>query len=221
MQPTSRNLGSRHTASASPADPKLSPKLERARAKSLSALGNLSLIDALAQLKSMFLAQKTEDGRLANLAAQTWILRRRLEALQKGQPLTNLESLLEPAPDASLKFKLLALTSAAPTSLPNEAPDDTAIAPNPQDQAPKFWQKVRILSEAEVHGMVFFEGSTIAVEPEDALRLLSAGKAEIVEEVIAKPSAAPVSEAKTKKPRSGGKAGGSATDKATGPKKQR
>lgn len=221
MQPTTRNLDSRHTAIASPADPKLSPKLERARAKTLSALGNLSLIDALAQLKSMFLAQKTEDGRLANLAAQTWIVRRRLEALQKGQPLTNLESLLEPAPDASLKFKLLALTSAVPAALPNEAPDDTAIAPHPQGQAPNSWQKVRILSEAEVHGMVFFEGSTIAVKPEDALRLLSAGKAEIVEEVIAKPSVAPVSEANTKKPRSSGKAGGPATDKATVSKKQR
>jgi hypothetical protein len=33
-----------------------------------------------------------------------------------------------------------------------------------------------------VNGMVFFEGSTIAVKPEDASKLVSAGKAEVVEE---------------------------------------
>jgi hypothetical protein len=220
MRPTSRGLDSLRTASASPADPKLSPKLERARAKTLSALGHLSLVDALAQLKSVFHSQKTEDGRLANLAAQTWIVRRRLEALQKGQPVSDLKSLIEPAPDASLKSKLLTLTSLAPASLPSEAPDDTAIAPEPQDQAPKSWQKVRILSEAEVHGTVFFEGSTIAVAPEDAGRLVSAGKAEIVEEVIAQPSAVPVTEAGTKKPRNSGKADGPGSGKAAGSKKQ-
>jgi hypothetical protein len=68
--------------------------------------------------------------------------------------------------------------------------------------------------------MVFFEGSTIAVAPEDAGRLVSAGKAEIVEEVIAQPSAIPVTEAGTKKPRNSGKADGPASGKAAGSKKQ-
>ena len=221
MRSTSRDLEALRTASALAADPKLSPKLERARAKTLSALGHLSVVDALAQLKAVFEAQQTEDGRLANLAAQTWILRRRLEAFQNRQPLADLKSFLEPSPNTSLKSKLLALTSAAPDSAPSETPEETAIAPQPQDQAPKSWQKVRILSEAEVHGMVFFEGSTIAVEPEDAGRLVSAGKAEIVEEAITTPSAMQVSEANGKKPQSSGKVDGPAADKATRSKKGR
>ena len=95
MLPTSKGRETAGRATGSPADPKLSPKLERAREKTLSALGRLSLSDALVQLKTVFENQKTEEGRLANLSAQTWILRRRLEALRKGQPGPDVQSFMQ------------------------------------------------------------------------------------------------------------------------------
>ena len=185
-------------ATASAADPMLSPKLERARAKLLSALGNLSLLDALAQLRDVFEDQKTEEGRLANLAAQTWIMRRRLEALQKGQVPVRLQDLLGPKPDLSAKFKLMSLDGAGVPKGANSPPVEEAVAAAPEPSAPKAWQKVRILAEAEVNGMVFFEGSTIAVKVEDAEKLVSAGKAEVVDDAPIPPSEATAIKAKRK-----------------------
>jgi hypothetical protein len=156
--------------------------LERAREKTLSALGRLSLSDALVQLKTVFESQKTEEGRLANLSAQTWILRRRLEALRKGQPGPDVQSFMQTNPEGSQKLKLLALRSLQPVADPSAPAKDASVAVESLDVEQKSWQRVRIVAEAEVNGMVFFEGSMIAVKVEDAGRLVAAGKAEIVEE---------------------------------------
>ncbi len=181
------------------ADPKLSPKLDRARAKLLTALGSLSLLDALAQLQASFEGQTTEDNRLANLAAQTWILRRRLEALQKGQAPALVQEFLAPKADLSSKLKLMSLGAAGAGKPATPSADEEATPDAAPSESRKTWQKVRILAESEVNGMVFFEGSTIAVKPEDAGRLVKAGKAEVVEDVAAPPTAAPDEAGKTAK----------------------
>lgn len=186
MSPPLKKLDALRSQPASPADPKLSPKLERARGKLLTALGNRSLLEALAQLQGAFDGQTSEDNRLANLAAQTWIVRRRLEALQKGQMPALVQDVLAPKPEISAKLKLMSLGGAGGEPPAKTAAEAEAEAEaSPAAPTPKPWQKVRILAEAEVNGMVFFEGSTIAVKPEDASKLVSAGKAEVVEQVAA------------------------------------
>ena len=186
-----KNLEAARNMAASVADPKLSPKLDRARSKLLTGLGKFSLLEALAQLQNAFGTQTSEDNRLANLAAQTWIVRRRLEALQKGQSPALVQDMLAPKPDPSSKLKLLALGGAGVSKVEKPDPIEEAIPAAPEPALPKTWQKVRILAEAEVNGMVFFEGSTIAVKPEDAGRLVSAGKAEVVADAVAPPASTP------------------------------
>jgi hypothetical protein len=213
MLPTSKGREISRRAAGSLADPKLSPKLERAREKTLSALGRLSLSDALVQLKKVFESQKTEEGRLANLSAQTWILRRRLEALQKGQPGPDVQSFLQTNPEGSQKLKLLALRSVPPVADPSAPAKDDSVAVETLAVEQKSWQRVRIVAEAEVNGMVFFEGSMIAVKVEDAGRLVAAGKAEIVEEPSTHEPPPPISAVGAKKLRSEQKPSGTANDK--------
>ena len=219
MLPTSKGRETAGRATGSPADPKLSPKLERAREKTLSALGRLSLSDALVQLKTVFESQKTEEGRLANLSAQTWILRRRLEALRKGQPGPDVQSFMQTNPEGSQKLKLLALRSVQPVADPSAPAKDDSVAVESLDVEQKSWQRVRIVAEAEVNGMVFFEGSMIAVKVEDAGRLVAAGKAEIVEEPSTHELPPPISAVGAKKPRSEQKTGGTANEKKARPQK--
>ena len=76
----------------------------------------------------------------------------------------------------------MSLGGAGGDRLAKPNPETEASPISPATPTSKPWQKVRILAEAEVNGMVFFEGSTIAVKPEDASKLVSAGKAEVVEE---------------------------------------
>ena len=75
------------------------------------------------------------------------------------------------------------------------------------------------MAEAEVNGMVFFEGSMIAVKVEDAGRLVAAGKAEIVEQPSTREPPPPASEVGAKKPRGEQKPGGTANDKKARPQK--
>ncbi len=219
MLPTSNGRETLQRGTRSPADPKLSPKLERAREKTLFALGRLSLSDALVQLQTVFESQKTEEGRLANLSAQTWILRRRLEDLQQGQPGHDLQSYLQAKSEASQKLKLLGLKSVQPVTDPSAPAKDNFVAVEALDVEQKSWQRVRIVAEAEVNGMVFFEGSMIAVKVEDAGRLVAAGKAEIVAEPTTHEPPQPISAVGAKKPRSEQKPGDTANDKKARPKK--
>lgn len=162
-------------------DPKLTPKLERARSKLLNGLGDVSLTEALVKLKAAIDVQKSEDARLANLSAQTWILRRRLEALQSGNLPRSLQALIGATPESSAKMKLMALVAPdAPEKQSDEGAEPSLTEPVNHDAA-KSWRKVRVLAEAEVNGMIFFEGSVLAVKPEDAARLVEAGRAEVVE----------------------------------------
>jgi hypothetical protein len=165
------------------------------------------------QLKKVFESQKTEEGRLANLSAQTWILRRRLEALQKGQPGPDVQSFLQTNPEGSQKLKLLALRSVPPVADPSAPAKDDSVAVETLAVEQKSWQRVRIVAEAEVNGMVFFEGSMIAVKVEDAGRLVAAGKAEIVEEPSTHEPPPPISAVGAKKLRSEQKPSGTANDK--------
>lgn len=166
---------------ASSADPKLSPKLERARRKVLSGLGAVSLSEALAELKEDLASQKTEDSRLANLSAQSWILRRKLESLRSGSLQSSVQDLMGASPGNTPKAKLMRLSPSSDVSERLDKSLDVVSVENQQNEAEKSWRKVRILAEAEVNGMVFFEGSVLAVKPEDAVRLVDAGRAEIIE----------------------------------------
>jgi hypothetical protein len=75
------------------------------------------------------------------------------------------------------------------------------------------------VAEAEVNGMVFFEGSMIAVKVEDAGRLVAAGKAEIVEAPSTHEPPLLDSAVGAKKPRGEQKPSGTANDKKARPQK--
>lgn len=206
MAGTTRDLLTAQGNDSSRADPKLAPKLERARAKILTGLGDVSLSEALVELKAAIETQKTEDGRLANLSAQTWVLRRKLEALKANQDPGTVQSLIGPSPASSAKMKLMALAPSSASEPPLVATQDPAPVEVSDKENPKSWRKVRVLAEAEVNGMVFFEGSVLAVKPEDAARLVEVGKAEIIEAAGADAAEAP-KEVKSSKGKRSSKAG--------------
>lgn len=191
MAGKTRNLLTAQGNDGSRADPRLDPQLERARAKLLNGLGDLSLSEALAELKAAIETQKTEGGRLANLSAQTWVLRRQLEALRANQVPGTVQSLIGPSPARSANMKLMALVPSSASEPPLAATQDPGPVEVSDSENPKTWRKVRVLAEAEVNGMVFFEGSLLAVKPEDAARLVEAGKAEIIEAAGANAAEAP------------------------------
>lgn len=166
---------------ASMADPKLSPKLERARSKVLTGLGAVSLSEALSELQEALASQKTEDARLANLSAQSWILRRKLESLRSGSLQSSVQDLLGALSGNTSKAKLIRLAPSLEVAQTSDQSVGAVSVENQQIEAEKTWRKVRVLAEAEVNGMVFFEGSVLAVKPEDAARLVDAGRAEIIE----------------------------------------
>lgn len=136
-------------------------------------------------------AQKSEDSRLANLSAQTWVLRRRLEALQAGDEPNAVQNLLGRGPETMSQKKLMAFASAGPVVPEVSAVVEPIEKGSSEAEPPNAWRKVKILAEAEVNGMMFFEGSILAVKPNDALRLVEAGKAEIIEAVSVEPTTAP------------------------------
>ena len=160
--------------------PRLSAPLSKLRKQWLSSVGDLDPQAALAVLRQRLQSETDGAVRLANMAAQSWIIRQRLIGLQ---------TMLHGAPNAiaqetaaSDTIKLMDETS--PADQP-EAPDTTEPA---APAGGPGWTKLRILAETEVHGMRFFEGSTIEVREDDARKLIEAKSAEPVEPM---PDAAP------------------------------
>lgn len=157
--------------------PKLSAPLAAVRRQFLSAVKSLTPEAAIKTLREGLAHEKSELARLGNLAAQSWIVRQRLIALQ--QQTGTLEAPPVSADAAELPPETTPEARPAPPLTP--APPEAAPAPV-KEAAPEGWQKLRITHETEVNGMIFFAGSTIQVQSEDAKKLISAGHAEEISE---------------------------------------
>jgi hypothetical protein len=167
--------------------PRLTAPLSKLRKQWLSSVGDLDPQAALAVLRQRLESETDGAVRLANMAAQSWIIRQRLIGLQ---------TMLHGAPNAiareTASNDAVSITDETPPADQPEAPE--TVEPAAQVGGPG-WTKLRILTETEVHGMRFFEGSTIEVREEDARKLIEAKSAEPVEPIAeaapAKPARAP------------------------------
>lgn len=163
----------RKTAPKPMLPPRLSAPLTAVRRQFLNAVKSLTAEDAIATLRRGLAQETSELARLGNLAAQSWIVRQRLIALQQQTG-----TLARPV--------AVAAGQAAPLAEAAPAPEAAAAKPAREEPAvaeelalpPEGWRKLRITNETEVNGMIFFAGSAIQVQAEDALRLIASGHAE-------------------------------------------
>jgi hypothetical protein len=171
--------------------PRLSAPLAKLRKQWLGAVKDLESHKALAVLRRCLEAETEGATRLANIAAQSWIVRQRLFALQSAihrvEYTVDVEDTdVMPAQDSSARRPQPAAAEAAET-----APADPAA-----EAKSGGWVKLRVLAETEVNGMRFFEGGTIEVHEEDARKLIAAKSAEAVEPVAEAPTEGPAKPAK-------------------------
>lgn len=152
-----------------PSVPELSSAMKRLRLKILKSVKPHKLDEAFGSLRSQLSTEKNETSRLGSLAAQTWLIRQRLQHLALEQLPTVEECLdaLEPKPN-----KLALLKKVKPEEAPTAEVSAKAESLN--------WEKVKILEETVVNGMRFFKDFVIEVNAEDAKKLVDAKKAEIV-----------------------------------------
>lgn len=164
----------RKTAAKPAIMPRLSAPLTAMRRQFLNAVKSLPAEDAMETLRKGLAQETSELARLGNLAAQSWIVRQRLTALQE-QTGTLVRALRE---DAAAEPASPPAEGQAATPEPvAQTPTDTPIEPQPA--APEGWRKLRITNETEVNGMIFFAGSTIQVQEDDAEKLVASGHAEV------------------------------------------
>ena len=168
--------------------PKLSAPLASVRRQFLNKVKNLTPEDAIETLREGLGGETLELARLGNLAAQSWIVRQRLTALQQQTGSLPTPDILPEEEDQTAEE-----TTTEASTPPQE--QETPVIPQAAPVA-EGWQKVRITKETEVNGMIFFAGSTIQVQSEDAQKLIDAGQAEQFSEE--EPPAAPRQKSKSK-----------------------
>ena len=154
--------------------PRLSAPITKLRKQWLSMVKDLDLQAALAVLRDKLKGETVEAVRLGNIAAQSWIIRQRLTALQAalhGQPVA---ALRDDSPNSAAMID----TATSQSITQNEAEKAAILTTKPAQS----WIKLRILQETEVNGVRFFAGTTIQVHEDDAQKLIAANSAEHVTE---------------------------------------
>lgn len=151
---------------------KFSAQVTSARDRWLKLSADETLGSVLEFLRSKYTDEQNNNRRLGNLAAQTWIIRTKLD---------NMPS------DPTIKIsQILANPKSAKVQKINKAMnDETARSdvaePNsdPNVDADKTMATIYITEEAKINEMRFFAGSRVEVSKADADRLIKAGKAQI------------------------------------------
>ena len=169
----------RKSAAKTTITPKLSAPLATVRRQFLNAVKSLTAEEAIETLRKGLEQETSELARLGNLAAQSWIVRQRLIALQ--QQTGTLEA---PKDEVAEADESQASAETENTETPPEAAVPDAPPPESEDEA-DGWSKLRITHETEVNGMIFFAGSTIQVQAGDAQKLIESGHAEELTEAPA------------------------------------
>jgi hypothetical protein len=157
-------------------DIKFSAQVSNARNKWLTLTSTETLEAGLNILREKYSLEKNDNRRLGNLAAQTWIIRKRLERLEIEDVVT-IGELMENSPEKKVKsVHYDKLESQSQT-----ASEDTSDAGNDVSINSKL-QVINISEEVMINDMRFFAGSRVEVSLEDATRLIEAGKASLNEQ---------------------------------------
>ena len=151
---------------------KFSAQVASARDKWLKLSADETLETVLKFLRSRYAEEGNNNRRLGNLAAQTWIIRKKLENMP-SDPETKIAQILE-NPTNAKNQKNVETKQEETTS--NQA--DRAFS-EPAGETDEAMTVINILEEVSINEMRFFAGSKVEVSKADADRLIKAGKAKM------------------------------------------
>ena len=151
---------------------KFSAQVASARDKWLKLSADETLETVLEFLRSKYVEERNNNRRLGNLAAQTWIIRRKLENMP-SDPATKITQILEDPTNAKTQKTVKA-----------KKEDTTQIeavkaSSDPTAESDDAMTVINILEEVTINDMRFFAGSRVEVSKADAERLIKAGKAQM------------------------------------------
>ena len=151
---------------------KFSAQVASARDKWLKLSADETLETVLEFLRSKYAEEGNNNRRLGNLAAQTWIIRRKLENMP-SDPATKIAQILEDPNNAKSQKSVKTKNQETEQIEANEASSD------PTTEADDTMTVINILEEVSINDMRFFAGSRVEVSKADADRLIKAGKAQM------------------------------------------
>ena len=151
---------------------KFSAQVASARDKWLKLSADETLDTVLEFLRSKYAEEGNNNRRLGNLAAQTWIIRRKLENMP-SDPETKIGQILENPKNA--KSQKIVKTKKQETA---QIEADEASS-DPTTETDDTMTVINILEEVSINDMRFFAGSRVEVSKADADRLIKAGKAQL------------------------------------------
>lgn len=149
---------------------KFSAQVSAARDKWLKLASEYNIDAALEFLRSNYSNEKNDNRRLGNLAAQTWIIRKRLTDF----PLPSNYSLALLLQKPTTKTHDSELQSQSALEIRDTDTNNVRLTE-------RSMRVVNISEEVQINEMKFFAGSRVEVSEEDARRLVEAGKATVNE----------------------------------------
>lgn len=154
---------------------KFSAQVASARDKWLKLSADETLETALEFLRSKYNDEQNNNRRLGNLAAQTWIIRKKLDNMPTDPTIKIAEILENPH---NLKRKKFVKVIREETT--HSDAEETTLEPTIDTN--ETMAVINIIEEVTVNEMRFFAGSRVEVSKMDADRLIKAGKAHINEQ---------------------------------------
>ena len=151
---------------------KFSAQVASARDKWLKLSADETLETVLEFLRSKYAEERNNNRRLGNLAAQTWIIRRKLENMP-SDPATKIAQILEDPINAKSQKSVKTKKQETAQIETDEASSE------PTTESDDAMTVINILEEVSINDMRFFAGSRVEVSKADADRLIKAGKAQM------------------------------------------
>ena len=151
---------------------KFSAQVASARDKWLKLSADETLETVLEFLRSRYAEEGNNNRRLGNLAAQTWIIRKKLENMP-SDPATKIAQILENPTNANSQKSVKAKKEETTQIQTDEASSNTT------GETDEVMTVINILEEVNINEMRFFAGSRVEVSQADANRLIKAGKAQM------------------------------------------
>ena len=151
---------------------KFSAQIASARDKWLKLSADETLDTVLEFLRSKYVDETNNNRRLGNLAAQTWIIRKKLENMP-SDPATKITQILEDPTNAKTQ-KTVKAKKEETTQI-----EAVKASSDPTAESDDAMTVINILEEVTINDMRFFAGSRVEVSKADADRLIKAGKAQM------------------------------------------
>lgn len=154
---------------------KFSAQVASARDKWLKLSADETLETALEFLRTKYTDEQNNNRRLGNLAAQTWIIRKKLDNMPTDPTIKIAEILENPQNVKREKFVKVIIEETTHSDA-----EETTLEPTIDTN--ETMAVINIIEEVTVNEMRFFAGSRVEVSKVDADRLIKAGKAQINEQ---------------------------------------